>query len=1277
MLLRLSHAVDGLRHWVKAELEEPERARQTVAAEFTFNEHPRDGEDIRWYLEDYLEFPADPAPVIASRVEGRLAAIGVELFEEVFGSRDGQRLWNRAQERLEHVRVEVETDPSGVGLPWELLRDPVTDVPVALRAKSFVRAHLQPAQPLRLPIPTDGTLRVLLVICRPAGSEDVPFRSVASQLVRCDAQRQMKGLDLDVLRPPTFAHLTKVLRDAAQAGHPYQVVHFDGHGAYLELTSDGENLATAYPAATDPARQGDDGRGSSSDGSQVQVSPHMYATVSRPRPGRHGYLLFERPDVDSNQELVDGPTLGALLAEAGVPVLVLNACRSAYNQPSTRAIDDPAYTVADRSTAAGGVDAATGADVHARVRAYGSLAAEVADAGVPGVVAMRYNVYVVTAAQFVAELYVGLLRGRPLGEAVNDARRQLAADPQRRIGNLPPVGLQDWPVPVVFETEPLTLFIPPISAAVADVDRNSALIIDLTPPEQSAEETGKEVKSATALPRRPDAGFYGRDATLLALDRAFDTQRVLLLHALAGAGKTSTASEFARWYTETGGLDTATGAAGRVLFTSFEHHRTLPQLLAQFGDTFAALLAAKEITWQTLTVGQQRDLAVEIAEQVSVLWIWDNVEPVTGFPAGEPTPWTVAEQTELSDFLRDLNQTRARVLLTSRRDEQAWLGDLPVRVLLPAMPMRERFALAQALAARQPDPTGRPRILNFDHWRPVLQFSGGNPLTLTVLVRQAIRRHLTTSGQLQDFVTRLSHGRGAPEAAEDRAMGRSASLAASLDYGFAQAFTGHERAQLAVLHLFRGTVNADALVDMGATDNPNKVPELAGLSRDRALSLLDRAAEIGLLTVLGGGCYTIQPALPWYFTTLFTHAYGPAESPDALLVTHAYTTTYAEIGSHYFQQYEAGHQQAIDALTVEEDNLLHALHLARIEQNWSAATGAAQGLRQLYRHQGRAAEWAGLVDQLTIDLIDPTTDRPRPGAEDTYSLITDYRVGIAIAARDWETSTRLQQQMIMWSRARAVTALATPPEQLDTFGVHLISDLAGKLQTLADILRFQDDSDCLPYYQQAIDLYHRINSRKEGAAQFNLGNAYLTVPQLKDLDRAEQAYEADLRLLPKHDTLGRARTVLQLAWVHLERFYQAKDLGANQAVLLQHLNHALDGAKHALRLLPNGHPDRGIVHYQVGIMCGEAGEADRARTYHQQAIRYFEQAGNTYAAGQARRRLAFTLGIAGRHREAMDWAQAAIQDFQKVGVGATEDISQTGQLIRATQQAIDDDLSGR
>jgi len=71
----------------------------------------------------------------------------------------------------------------------------------------------------------------------------------------------------------------------------------------------------------------------------------------------------------------------------------------------------------------------------------------------------------------------------------------------------------------------------------------------------------------------PDTGFFGRDETLLALDRAFDEQQIVLLHAYAGSGKTTTAAEFARWYKLTGGIK------GPVLFTSFEQHLPLVRVL--------------------------------------------------------------------------------------------------------------------------------------------------------------------------------------------------------------------------------------------------------------------------------------------------------------------------------------------------------------------------------------------------------------------------------------------------------------------------------------------------------------------------------------------------------------------------------------------------------------------------------------------------------------------------------------------------------------------------
>lgn len=55
----------------------------------------------------------------------------------------------------------------------------------------------------------------------------MPFRSVTSHLVRL-GEHAMDVLDLDVLRPPTFQHLTRVLEAAHAAGEPYHVVHFDG-----------------------------------------------------------------------------------------------------------------------------------------------------------------------------------------------------------------------------------------------------------------------------------------------------------------------------------------------------------------------------------------------------------------------------------------------------------------------------------------------------------------------------------------------------------------------------------------------------------------------------------------------------------------------------------------------------------------------------------------------------------------------------------------------------------------------------------------------------------------------------------------------------------------------------------------------------------------------------------------------------------------------------------------------------------------------------------------
>ena len=60
-------------HRVEISLEGDGLARQTADVRFPFRFSDADQRDLRWYLEDYLQFPEDPAPKIAARVERRMA----------------------------------------------------------------------------------------------------------------------------------------------------------------------------------------------------------------------------------------------------------------------------------------------------------------------------------------------------------------------------------------------------------------------------------------------------------------------------------------------------------------------------------------------------------------------------------------------------------------------------------------------------------------------------------------------------------------------------------------------------------------------------------------------------------------------------------------------------------------------------------------------------------------------------------------------------------------------------------------------------------------------------------------------------------------------------------------------------------------------------------------------------------------------------------------------------------------------------------------------------
>jgi hypothetical protein len=390
-----------------------------------------------------------------------------------------------------------------------------------------------------------------------------------------------------------------------------------------------------------------------------------------------------------------------------------------------------------------------------------------------------------------------------------------------------------------------------------------------------------------------------------------------------------------------------------VLFTSFELHKPLPRVLDELGRVFEGALAKSKIQWLTLDDGKRRDVALQVLRQIPVLWIWDNVEPIAGFPAGTPSAWSGEEQTELLDFLRSARGTKAKFLLTSRRGERDWLHELPARIELPPMPFDECVQMTEALAKK----LGR-RLDDVEDWRPLLRFTQGNPLTLTVLARQALRDGLNSREQIESFVEKLRAGEAVFE--DEVSEGRTRSLAAALAYGFENTFTETQRKQLALLHLFQGFVQVAALQVMGNPEAKWGLPELKSLTREVGTTLLDRAAEVGMLTALGGGYYSIHPALPWFFRRLFEQYH----SERRIGATRTFVEAIGELGNYYHRQYEGGNRDVIRVLAAEETNLLHARSLARSNDWWHPVVGIMQGLRQLYAHTGRTTEWSRLVEEV-------------------------------------------------------------------------------------------------------------------------------------------------------------------------------------------------------------------------------------------------------------------------------------------------------------------------
>jgi tetratricopeptide (TPR) repeat protein len=284
---------------------------------------PIEAGELTWYLEQYAVWPSG-IPVIrdrAKRVEENLVTWGRAIYTAampVVHTANVLQAWvkiaSHADRRFSvHVDASLEAGTSEADiktaqeaatellrLPWELLYDGETFLFQGAKPVR-VRRRLPNTKVLDVPV-VAPPIRILLITARPEDESCGYLDHRASALPLVEAMESLPGLvKLHVLNPPTLPALRMELERARNAGEPYHVVHFDGHGVYSKQVGLG-GLCFEH--------QEDIGK----------LDERRHITVFTQDSTEHG------------------TGLGSLLREHRVPIVFLEACQTAQAEKASESV---------------------------------------------------------------------------------------------------------------------------------------------------------------------------------------------------------------------------------------------------------------------------------------------------------------------------------------------------------------------------------------------------------------------------------------------------------------------------------------------------------------------------------------------------------------------------------------------------------------------------------------------------------------------------------------------------------------------------------------------------------------------------------------------------------------------------------------------------------------------------------------------------------------------------------------------------------------------------
>ena len=795
-----------------------------------------------------------------------------------------------------------------------------------------------------------------------------------------------------------------------------------------------------------------------------------------------GKLAFRK--IGGGVHLVSGAKLGKLLSGKGVSVVILNACQSGMTDPDVL---------------------------------YPSVGGELIKTGALGVVAMAYSVFVDTAVEFMKQVYESLINSKTLSRAVTVARKALAESDERNspIGMIP---LQDWVVPVLFQSGEVQLF-PPSEKKV----NLGAKIIK-----------GKTTDPGTAinLPGEPDYKFIGRDTDILRLEESFEKETIVLLQAMAGVGKSATAVGFARWWEETGALQ------GPIFFFSFESYTTLLQVCDQIGDVLREKIKAElKVEWHFLDIAQRIRVTISILRQIPCLLIWDNFEPVAGFPPGAPSSWKEEEQEELKEFLEALNGGATKIILISRIDER-WLGRCYKTIKLQGLNSLDTMTLAGKVLDRAG--VNRQELRPYDK---LLNYLQGNPLAIRVILPELA--HL----EPEELLIRLQTGE-TELSEEDKKQDREHSLTASLSYGLDK-LDKLLRSRLGLLGLFQGFVGEGILTFIC---NTKEAPELLlGLTQDDWLKMLDQAAQIGLLQKVRTGFYRAHPALPWFFHEILHNVFGK----DIRWLKKRFVAAYGLLSPLFQLKLHTDAEIAMINLHLEEQNLNYGMKLGVHYRMWEAVNYIFMFMADMLQNDNRWPE----IESLTVEVerkVTDTKDIPFIGAKALCASLWIQMGFIAQKKRQFAEAKQWYRKSLAiaeklkneWVRAFTLAHLGTIAEEKRQFAEakqwyrkslvikEKLKDEQGQAITLHHLGRIAEEreqfAEAKKWYRKSLAIGEKL--KNEHIQAITLHHLGIIAQEKRQFTEAEQWYRKSLAIKEKlKDEYRKASTLHQMGIIAQER----------------------------------------------------------------------------------------------------------------------------------------------